>query len=865
MNDSGQGGYRIINFNDISLSSTSTRIADVYNELNKNYRKAILLSGLNINGTKINDVFVDVIKLNNQFVISIYNILVNNILTNYKVTVDSSDNVTLTIAQSNVKGDKGDPGTGATVVQTTGTSTDNVMSQKAVTDEIDELKENLADLTGNGEITFESGKLIQGGQIVSAAGYYLSNAFYVLPGNIVHCTTRLDSDIRQVAFFDENNAIIEVHNRTEATLITDKIYKFELTVPSGASYFRATVVGSTGLSTFELSRGNIVPVIEEMCTELDQNVDTLNTSMANVVTHTNTGSNLWQSGRWQNNSGSTISSNTRYISLTGYLQEDVSTIKLNDTSNYKYLLVAHDLSATNRGMGTYNTVTCNFERYVDNFINTAEFDLEEVRSLYPTYSFTISLRKTTETDINVNVYDKVDFVATSFYDRAYINTSVPMNRKIYVSTNGSDTNNGTATSPVATVNKALELGATHVLVSGGNYSQTVDLKKCKSPFVSIKSIAPTSRVIFYAPDCLIAETETSVSGYTKVYVADTTHTFPQTTSKIFQNGVNDTTTRVVQTEIHALQRGAFYRSEDTKMHKCTATALNDALTEIENATEYKWFFDTSSSKIYFSRPQAITSTNPLMTGLYDTAFFTNLSRDIHVEMVGIEVKYARLNLMSAEITDCKVANACGGGIIYNNGVGIKLTRCEVLNAYSGTLGDGICATGSNQYGRNKGTTITMTDCWVHDNNDDGFSDHCGCESTLIGGLYEYNGKGGVLPTGGGSCTCYNVISRRNAIGFEIAGTSSSQSVASGRNGQQIDCFNCIAENNTNGVGYGFFIAGNKGMTMNLYNCISRGNTIGYYGSYNVADAIMNAFDCCTLGDGSAKANTVNVFTANPLS
>lgn len=35
---------------------------------------------------------------------------------------------------SNLKGEKGDPGVGATIVQTTGTSTDDVMSQKAVTD-----------------------------------------------------------------------------------------------------------------------------------------------------------------------------------------------------------------------------------------------------------------------------------------------------------------------------------------------------------------------------------------------------------------------------------------------------------------------------------------------------------------------------------------------------------------------------------------------------------------------------------------------------------------------------------------------------------------------------------------------------------
>ena len=57
------------------------------------------------------------------------------------------------IIRNGSKGEKGDTGAVATVVQNTGVSMDNVMSQKAVSDELSQLKGDLVDLEGLLKIT----------------------------------------------------------------------------------------------------------------------------------------------------------------------------------------------------------------------------------------------------------------------------------------------------------------------------------------------------------------------------------------------------------------------------------------------------------------------------------------------------------------------------------------------------------------------------------------------------------------------------------------------------------------------------------------------------------------------------------------
>ena len=569
----------------------------------------------------------------------------------------------------------------------------------------------------------------------------------------------------------------------------------------------------------------------------------------------------WQSGAWGSSSDAQIAANARFISYNGYL-DGVDTIVNSDTDKYKYGIIAHDLNATYPGKGWYDPTTEKFVMYQQNFITARKFDLAVLRERFPGYSFTVSVRRLTETDMSTSQYRCVGFFSYSTYGKAYIDAVMP--KTVYVSAAGSDANTGAdANHPVLTISHALDIGAVRVLMAGGNYSEQIDIAKAKRGRVSIEALDPASSPVIYAPGCVVAETESAVSGYTKVYSAATEHEFPSTTSKVFLDGVPDAATAIDDDDRHPLQRGNFYRCGDTMLSRCAATGLNDALAEIEASDGYKWFYN--SGTIYFSRPQTVTSEHPLMTGLFDAPLFKNSgTRACSISMSGLVIKYAQVNLNNfsgAAMTDCRVTGGCGGGILYNNALSVTLERCDVSHAYSGTLGDGICATGSNTYGTAYGTTAMIVDCWAHDNNDDGFSDHNGCESTIIGGLYEYNGKGGILPTGGGSCTCYNVESRYNAIGFEIAGTDQTSPVVSGRNGQQMTCFGCLADHNSQ---YGYFVAGNMDMTMKLVGCRSTNNGVGYYGPYNSPTSDLIAIDCSSYGDTTAKGTNVTVINTQMI-
>lgn len=55
-----KGGYKIIDFKDINLvTGIGIRITGVYDAIKSNYRKAILISGISIDGVKMADSFVE--------------------------------------------------------------------------------------------------------------------------------------------------------------------------------------------------------------------------------------------------------------------------------------------------------------------------------------------------------------------------------------------------------------------------------------------------------------------------------------------------------------------------------------------------------------------------------------------------------------------------------------------------------------------------------------------------------------------------------------------------------------------------------------------------------------------------------------
>lgn len=429
----------------------------------------------------------------------------------------------------------------------------------------------------------------------------------------------------------------------------------------------------------------------------------------------------------------------------------------------------------------------------------------------------------------------------------------------YISPNGDDKNDGLSiSSPFATVNHALELGRDRILLIGGKYEQTIDLSKAIGRHIQIESVTRDSRPVFVDPDCVLVESATLENG---VYHATIDVSIPSGNAWIYQDDVPDLETTISDNERMPLQRGKSERCEDTKIERCGSDNLQDALDEITKAPTnvYKWYLDDTT--LYFSAPNAPSAQNPICYSP-GNGLFSNGDRSISLTINGIKCKYISLNvenLCDVSLADCQASNIYGWGAIgYSNTLNAKFLRCEASRCYINGNGDGFNADVSNT-GEPfaKHYSATLIDCWSHDNCDDGYSNHRHAESTIIGGLFEYNGKGGLTPSYGEHCSCYNVYSRHNYSGFLCAGEAEQ---AEGGKYTQLTCYNCVAESNDRGGHYAGFVVKDSGNRMILISCKSINNTNSYYVGQ---DATAKMIDCTTIGqttliDGYPENATVEL-------
>lgn len=64
-----RGGYKIINFKNIPFETggATMMIEGLYNEIESNFNKAILISGLNIDNIEINEMYINPISLGGTY------------------------------------------------------------------------------------------------------------------------------------------------------------------------------------------------------------------------------------------------------------------------------------------------------------------------------------------------------------------------------------------------------------------------------------------------------------------------------------------------------------------------------------------------------------------------------------------------------------------------------------------------------------------------------------------------------------------------------------------------------------------------------------------------------------------------------
>lgn len=68
-----RGGYHIVDFKDVNITTAEgATIAGIYEELEGSYRKAVLVSGVTIDGVEYRDTFVDVSHSENNYSFTAY-------------------------------------------------------------------------------------------------------------------------------------------------------------------------------------------------------------------------------------------------------------------------------------------------------------------------------------------------------------------------------------------------------------------------------------------------------------------------------------------------------------------------------------------------------------------------------------------------------------------------------------------------------------------------------------------------------------------------------------------------------------------------------------------------------------------------
>ena len=427
---------------------------------------------------------------------------------------------------------------------------------------------------------------------------------------------------------------------------------------------------------------------------------------------------------------------------------------------------------------------------------------------------------------------------------------------VYVdAVNGDDTNPGTTEgAALATFAAAFsKTGVDTTIILIGDTTERLNIKT-KSNQRSVRLIGKRGLVNRIICGTKI-DSGTLVAGTTNVYQTPLSSFSTAARFQLFQHEVFDESTLIPDNERHPLQRGKTYRCDSTKITRVTS------LDAVKTSEGYTFFYDTDAQMLYVKIKEGTTlAANPVYIPGGSGIFGNDGS--VAFEMVNIECWYGSILLGSCHggrAIDCAAKYALGDGAwSWDAAIGVELIRCEAARALSSsTTGNGFNANSTTtDPALAKHTVATMIDCWGHDNNENGYSDHERCETTIIGGLFEYNVRGGITTAYGGHDTIYNAYCRKH-VDNGIALVKSAKAEEGGR-GSQIFAIGCICENNK----VNYYVSGDKSGTDENFgkfvNCVSLNAHYGYFCGTNARIELNN---CTDSGSSTAKSGNVIVNNA----
>ena len=423
------------------------------------------------------------------------------------------------------------------------------------------------------------------------------------------------------------------------------------------------------------------------------------------------------------------------------------------------------------------------------------------------------------------------------------------NQTVYVNGDlGDDVNNGSKQMPMKTLSEAInKAGVNANIVLLGNVYDSLNIKQNDNQ-KSLRIIGEqgvTNRII-------LGEKITSATLIQEDVYQYNIASFPSESTSycLWQHDIPDSTTAITESEKHPLQRGKTYRLDSTKLSRVSS------LNEVKLSNNPVFYYDKSNGILYFRVVSGSKlADNPIYLPTPNPAIYGN-DGNVKVEFTNIEVWYSNFDLSNCNggvINECSAKFGVNGGFSWKDCNALQFIRCEAcgVHDFDNIYGDGFSVGSTiSEPTTDKCTTAVMYDCWSHDNHDDGYSDHLNNETTIDGGLFEYN-DGGVTTSYGSKDIVRNVYARNNTeAGITVYGGSAE--------GTESFVSNCICENNSP---YNFSVVngGARKTKGTFVNCISiNADNTGYYANgSNVEMIVINCYD-----NGSPNAKSANVSSKN---
>lgn len=414
---------------------------------------------------------------------------------------------------------------------------------------------------------------------------------------------------------------------------------------------------------------------------------------------------------------------------------------------------------------------------------------------------------------NTKYIGSCSFGANPVIEEAKPFINIQKYKSIFVDQSVVTTGDGTESTPFKTVTEAFNAvdrgGKNFIIINEGDYRETLPLANLGGTDLEIIGLE-TKRVRFLGSDKL--ENWTAVSGSTfKCAFSGTIPSWGRFNDPIFED--NNPSKPIDYNLRHPLQKGLSNRLPFTMIE-----AVADIATV--NSTPGSYYYDTANDEIYI---HTTNSDNPNTNGFsyevnqraYNTYNAHDEKQRTNITMHNLQFMFGTNGLVSegfnkVERYNCvSLANSSAGAFRDDAGTFIVSYYDEAGSCDNdGVNGHFATYTGYNSLTdhRSMQPTAIYYEPWCHDNHDDGMSHHENHNVKVIGGLFEYNGDGGIRASNDANYMVNNLTSRYN--GWDISNTAGAggeglavvnPTLNPNRNGCKMIAFNCFLHNNNCGV------------------------------------------------------------------